>query len=90
MSYNANQINILDKFYPVNSSKSNPNLTAGTTYFKVNNIDISNNYVGIGDGLPGTDNTGGGGGGAQNNLGIGGKGGSVTVIFYILPSGVST
>lgn len=42
-----------------------------------------------GDGLPGTANTGGGGGGAQNNAGIGGKGGSGTVIFYILPSGVS-
>ena len=41
-----------------------------------------------GDGLPGAVNTGGGGGGAQNNTGIGGKGGSGTVIFYILPSGV--
>ena len=41
-----------------------------------------------GDGLPGAANTGGGGGGAQNNSGIGGKGGSGTVIIYILPAGV--
>jgi len=41
------------------------------------------------DGYPGTQNTGGGGGGAMNNAGIGGNGGSGTVILYILPSGVS-
>ena len=48
MSYNANGVNILDKFYPLTSTKSNTNISAGTTNFKVNNVDISNNYVGIG------------------------------------------
>lgn len=41
------------------------------------------------NGYPGTINTGGGGGGACNDGGVGGSGGSGTVWFYILPSGVS-
>ncbi len=41
------------------------------------------------NGYDGEANTGGGGGGAANDKGSGGIGGSGTVIFYILPSGVS-
>ena len=48
MSYNSNGINILQNFYPISSTKSNTNIAAITTYFKINNNDISNNYVGIG------------------------------------------
>ena len=40
-------------------------------------------------GYPGTANTGGGGGGASNDGGTGGLGGSGTVFFYIIPSGVT-
>lgn len=41
------------------------------------------------NGFPGSNNTGSGGGGAANDQGSGGSGGSGTVIFYIIPSGVS-
>jgi hypothetical protein len=47
MSYNQGGNNILDWFYPYNASYSNTN-TASTTNLRINNIDISNNYVGIG------------------------------------------
>lgn len=39
---------ILQHFYPYNPSYSNTNIPAITTNFKISNLDISNNYVGIG------------------------------------------
>ena len=48
MSFNSNGNNILDWFYPFSTQKSNTPNSAQTTNFKINNVDISNNYVGIG------------------------------------------
>jgi hypothetical protein len=47
MSYNVNGTNILGWFYPYSSTSSNAN-KALTSNFRINNDDISNNYVGIG------------------------------------------
>jgi len=48
MSYYANNSSILPWFYPVSSTKSNTNIAAAATNYKINNVDICNNYVGIG------------------------------------------
>lgn len=47
MSYNQNGINMLNWFYS-SSMPSNPQNNTLTTNFRINNVDISNNYVKIG------------------------------------------
>jgi hypothetical protein len=46
MSYNQNGENMLNWFYP--TSKPNNGNFAQTTYYLIDNVDICNNYVGIG------------------------------------------
>ena len=48
MSFNSNGNNILDWFYPFSTQKSNTPNSAQTTNFKINNVDISNNYTKLG------------------------------------------
>jgi hypothetical protein len=47
MSYNVNGNNMLQWFYPASQPYNMPN-NASTTNYKINNVDISNNYIGIG------------------------------------------
>ena len=47
MSYNVSGINMLQWFYPTSEPSIAPN-NAPTTNFRVNNVDISNNYVKLG------------------------------------------
>ena len=47
MSYNVNGNNMLQWFYPTTAPSIAPN-NAPTTNFKINNVDISNNYVKLG------------------------------------------
>jgi hypothetical protein len=47
MSYNENNSNILQWFYSSSLPSNTPNKSS-TTNFRINNIDISNNYIGIG------------------------------------------
>ena len=47
MSYQQNGTNMLQWFYPTSEPSNTPNL-ASTTNFRINNVDICNNYVGIG------------------------------------------
>jgi hypothetical protein len=44
MSYNENGTNMLQWFYPYSTTNSNGPNNATTTNFRINNIDISNNY----------------------------------------------
>lgn len=46
--YNQNNTNILSLFYENNTRTSNTNIPASVTNYRINNIDISNNYVGLG------------------------------------------
>jgi hypothetical protein len=47
MSYNVSGTNMLQWFYPTSKPSIAPN-NALTTNFRINNVDISNNYVGLG------------------------------------------
>jgi hypothetical protein len=47
MSYNVNGQNMLQWFYSYNENTSNKPNSATTTNFRINNVDISNNYVGF-------------------------------------------
>jgi hypothetical protein len=47
MSYNVNGQNMLNWFYS-NFNASNSNKKAPTTNFRINDVDINNNYIGIG------------------------------------------
>jgi len=47
MSYNVNGQNMLNWFYSRSQPSNSPN-TASTTNFRINNVDISNNYNGLG------------------------------------------
>jgi hypothetical protein len=47
MSYNVNGQDMLQWFYPRSQPSNSPN-TASTTNFRINNVDISNNYNGLG------------------------------------------